>query len=308
MQHRQRRPRRSAPATRRSATRRPGRSRGGQPSCARSRQRQPDHPAGRHPRHHQPVPVPADRRRLLRPVHRRRARHGHRRPRVHPRHHQPDGRRPRRGPDLRAGRRRWASRGATWSPAEYQFEHGYANGGNIWAVGAYATGNTRDGHPRLRHRRQPAQLLRLRLRHHRCPRCTPTARSGTARMWEVRQALVDAVRRARTPTRDAALQLQVRAGDAGRQRPTPAGRLPGQPPLGPADVRLVPAPAGRDVHARRPRRDARRRPDALRRRQPGRCCGKAFARRGMGDDASVTRTTTTSRCRASPRPAPATRR
>ena len=40
------------------------------------RQRQPDRAAGRHPRHHQPVPLPADRRRLLLPLHRRRPRHG----------------------------------------------------------------------------------------------------------------------------------------------------------------------------------------------------------------------------------------
>ncbi len=71
----------------------------------RSRQRQPDHAAGRHPRHHQPVPVPADRRRLLRPVHRRWPGHGHRRPRVHPRDQQPDGGRARRGTHLRAGSR-----------------------------------------------------------------------------------------------------------------------------------------------------------------------------------------------------------
>ena len=39
------------------------------------------------------------------PVHRRRPRHEHRRPRVHPRDQQPDDRRPRRGHHLRAGRR-----------------------------------------------------------------------------------------------------------------------------------------------------------------------------------------------------------
>ena len=41
------------------------------PVVPRSGQRQPDRPAGRHPRHHQPVPLPADRRRVLLPVHRR---------------------------------------------------------------------------------------------------------------------------------------------------------------------------------------------------------------------------------------------
>ena len=132
----------------------------------RSRQRQPDHPAGRHPRHHQPVPLPADRRRVLRALHRRRPRHGHRRPRVHPRDQQPDGRRARRGPDLRAGRRdgrvlgRPGRRRVHVQPRLPQRRQ--------------PVGRRRLRHrqhlgrdPRLRHRRQPAQLLRLRLRQHR---------------------------------------------------------------------------------------------------------------------------------------------
>ena len=71
----------------------------------RPRQRQPDRAAGRRPRHHQPVPLPAHRGGLLRPLHRRQLRHEHRRPRVHPRDQQPHDRRPRRGDHLRAGRR-----------------------------------------------------------------------------------------------------------------------------------------------------------------------------------------------------------
>ena len=71
----------------------------------RPQQRQPGHPPGRRAGHHQPVPLPALGRSVLRPVHRRVARHGHRRPRVHPRDQQPDGCRSRPGPDVRAGRR-----------------------------------------------------------------------------------------------------------------------------------------------------------------------------------------------------------
>ena len=60
--------------------------------------------------------------------------------------------------------------GESWGDlvaGEYMFSHGYPNGGNPWAVGVYATGNKTVAHPRLRHQRQPAQLLRLRLRQHR---------------------------------------------------------------------------------------------------------------------------------------------
>ena len=74
------------------------------------------------------------------------------------------------GPDEGLTSEQGGAMGESWGDlvaAEYQFAHGYTNGGNVWAVGAYATGNTRRRHPRLRHQQQPAELLRLRLRHHR---------------------------------------------------------------------------------------------------------------------------------------------
>ena len=55
----------AARATRSSATSRPAPSRGGAPIVRGPRQRQPDHAQRRHPADHQPVPVPADRRRVL---------------------------------------------------------------------------------------------------------------------------------------------------------------------------------------------------------------------------------------------------
>ena len=75
--------------------------------------------------------------------------------------------------------------GESWSDLvalEYLHAHGYVRrtARTRGPRGAYVTGNNEDRHPRLRARRQPAQLLRHRLRHLPARRCTPTARSGTA--------------------------------------------------------------------------------------------------------------------------------
>ena len=165
--------------------------------------------------------------------------------------------------------------GESWGDlvaGEYMFSHGYSNGGNPWAVGAYATGNKTVAHPRLRHQPQPAQLLRLRLRLHR--------RRGPRRRRDLERHPVGGPpgpgRRSGTRTFPYDRQGAPAALRPGAPRPVrrcPAEPVPGQPPLGPADVRRVPAPAGRDVDAGRPRRDARRRPDALRRRRTRRSCG-----------------------------------
>ena len=133
-----------ATATRRSATPRPGAFTGGAAVVPRPRQRQPDHAAGRHPRHHQPVPVPADRRCVLLAVHRRRARHEHRRPRVHPRDQQPDDRRTRRGHHLRAGRRDGRVLGRPGRGGVH-VQPRLPDRRQPWAVGPYATGNKRAG-------------------------------------------------------------------------------------------------------------------------------------------------------------------
>lgn len=48
------------------------------------------------------------------------------------------------GPDEGLTSEQGGAMGESWSDqvaAEYQFSHGYSNGGNVWAVGAYATGN-----------------------------------------------------------------------------------------------------------------------------------------------------------------------
>ncbi|MFM6852199.1 MAG: M36 family metallopeptidase, partial [Terrabacter sp.] len=49
------------------------------------------------------------------------------------------------GPDEGITSEQGGAMGESWGDlvaGEYQFAHGYSNGGNVWAVGAYATGNT----------------------------------------------------------------------------------------------------------------------------------------------------------------------
>lgn len=50
------------------------------------------------------------------------------------------------GPDEGLGSEQGGAMGESWgdlTAAEYHFSHGYSNGGNVWAVGVYATGNKR---------------------------------------------------------------------------------------------------------------------------------------------------------------------
>ena len=82
--------------------------------------------------------------------------------------------------------------------------------------------------------------------------------------YDIRQALV-----AKYGAGDAQSQLDCAEGTACR----PA-QLPGQPALGAAHVRRLPADADGTVDARRPRRVSRRRPDALRRREPDRALAR----------------------------------
>ena len=74
------------------------------------------------------------------------------------------------GPDEGLTSEQGGAMGESWSDqdaAEYQFSHGYSNGGNVWAVGVYATGNKTVAIRDYAINQQPAQLQRLRLRHHR---------------------------------------------------------------------------------------------------------------------------------------------
>ena len=174
------------------------------------------------------------------------------------------------GPDEGLTSEQGGAMGESWGDlvaGEYQFEHGYDNGGNLWAIGAYATGN-----PRPRIRDYAIDDNPLNYSDYGFDTTGPEVHADgeiwNGTMWEVRQALVDKYD-ASSPTTTRRCSCAARRRTRTASTP-PAERLPGQPALDPADVRLVPAAAGRHLDARRPRRDARRRPDALRRRQPGR--------------------------------------
>ena len=159
------------------------------------------------------------------------------------------------GPDEGLTSEQGGAMGESWGDlvaGEYQFAHGYSNGGNVWAVGAYATGNTETAIRDYSIDQQPAELLRLRLRHHR-PR-------GPRRRRDLERHDVGGPPGARREVRrPVPVRRQGRSSSPARRRlrrrrPRPAEHLPRQPPVGAADVRRLPAPAGRDVDARRPRR------------------------------------------------------
>ena len=208
------------------------------------------------------------------------------------------------GPDEGLTSEQGGAMGESWGDlvaAEYLFSHGYSNGANPWAVGPYATGNAAAG---IRdyainknplnysdygfdtHRRRGARRRRDLERHHVGGPPGAGRRSGTAS--------------SRTPTRQ--LQLRVRAARPATQSAAAGHAVPRQPPLDPADLRLVPAPAGRHLDAGRPRRDDRRRPDALRRRRPDDPVGGVRPARHGRQGASTPTPTPPTRRRASPRP------
>ena len=156
------------------------------------------------------------------------------------------------GPDEGLTSEQGGAMGESWGDlvaGEYQFAHGYSNGGNVWAVGAYATGNTEtairdyaiDDNP-LNYSDYGFDVTGAEVH------ADGEIWNGT--MWEVRQALVEKYD-AQYPYDDEALQLAC-ADATATTTPATGRRLPGQPALGAADVRLVPAPAGRDLDAGRP--------------------------------------------------------
>ena len=173
------------------------------------------------------------------------------------------------GPDEGLTSEQGGAMGESWGDlvaAEYLFSHGYSTGANPWVVGAVRHRQHDVRHPRLRDQPEPAQLLATTGSTPPGSRSTPTARSGTARSGRSARRWWRSAN-AKYPYSDRALQLRCAQGRQ-RQDAAPGRPVPRQPALDPADVRLVPAPAGRHVDAGRPRRDARRRPDALRRRRP----------------------------------------
>ena len=175
------------------------------------------------------------------------------------------------GPDDGLSGAQAGAMGESWSDlmaVEYLAENGFAPVAdeNPFAVGPYVTGDKQAG---IRNYGMNASPLNYSdvgydfvCNAATCPLLTQVHADGeiwSATNYDIRQAM-----NARYGTRQ--------RGPAGRVRPWRADRrrLPGQPPLGAARVRL-PAPDGLrgGEHGRRPRRDSGGRPDPLRRRQPG---------------------------------------
>jgi extracellular elastinolytic metalloproteinase len=191
------------------------------------------------------------------------------------------------GPDEGLTSEQGGAMGESWGDlvaGEYQFSHGYDNGGNTWAVGAYATGNPdtaiRDyaiNHNPLNYSDYGFDTTG--------PEVHADGEIWNGTMWEVRQALVDAYD-ASYDYEDAALQL--RCAQATRTAsPTAADACPGNRRWLQLvfDAFLLQQGATSMLDAR----DAMLAADRMRFGGADQdVLWKAFARRGMGVDASVT--------------------
>lgn len=131
------------------------------------------------------------------------------------------------GPDEGITSEQGGAMGESWGDlvaGEYQFAHGYSNGGNVWAVGAYATGNTEtairdysiDDNP-LNYSDYGFDTTG--------PEVHADGEIWNGTMWEVRQALVEKYD-AQFPYADKALQLTC-ADATATTTPRPADACPG---------------------------------------------------------------------------------
>jgi hypothetical protein len=126
------------------------------------------------------------------------------------------------GPDEGLTSVHGGSMGESWSDlvaAEFQFEHGYSNGGNVWAVGAYATGNDTVAIRDYAINRNPLNFSDFGF-DTTGPEVHSDGEIWNAVNWEVRQALVRKYD-ARFPSDNATLQLRCAQGsqNKGPQRP-----------------------------------------------------------------------------------------
>lgn len=131
------------------------------------------------------------------------------------------------GPDEGITSEQGGAMGESWgdlTAAEYMFEHGYSNGSNIWAVGPYATGNKTVG---IRDYAIDANPLNYSDYGFDTPGVEVHADGEiwNGVMWEVRQALV-AKYAATYPTTDKALNLRCAQATA-TSTPLPATQCPG---------------------------------------------------------------------------------
>ena len=171
------------------------------------------------------------------------------------------------GPDEGLTSEQGGAMGESWSDltaAEYQFSHGFSNGGNIWAVGVYATQNKDRAIRDYSIDKNPLNYSDYGF-DSTGPEVHADGEIWNGTQWSVRDALVKKYAK-QFPYDDDALQRKCSVATADLQ-PVARVELPGQPALDPAGLRRLPAPAGRHVDARRARRDAGGRPDAVRRRR-----------------------------------------
>lgn len=190
------------------------------------------------------------------------------------------------GPDEGIGSQQGGAMGESWGDlvaAEYQFSHGYDNGGNIFAVGVYATGNKTTAIRNFAINRNPLNYSNygydtLGVQVH----ADGEIWNGTN--WEVRQALVEKWD-ARFPYRDEELQLACAQGTANAS--------PVAPQFCPGNRRwiqlmfdsfLLQQGATSMLDAR----DAMLAADRMRfRGENQQVMWRAFARRGMGANATI---------------------
>jgi extracellular elastinolytic metalloproteinase len=98
------------------------------------------------------------------------------------------------GPDTGLTSEHGGAMGESWSDlvaGEYQFSHGYSNGGNIWAIGAYATGNLDTAIRDYAVNKNPLNFSNYGF-DTTGPEVHADGEIWNGTMWEVRQALVDA--------------------------------------------------------------------------------------------------------------------
>jgi extracellular elastinolytic metalloproteinase len=131
------------------------------------------------------------------------------------------------GPDEGLISEHGGAMGESWGDlvaGEYQFSHGYDNGGNPWAVGLYATGNKETAIRDYAIDRNPLTFGEYGF-DSTGVEVHADGEIWNATMWRVRQALV-AKYDARFPYRDKALQLRCAEG-SGAASPLPADKCPG---------------------------------------------------------------------------------
>ncbi|MCD6639071.1 MAG: M36 family metallopeptidase [Nocardioides sp.] len=131
------------------------------------------------------------------------------------------------GPDEGLTSEQGGAMGESWGDliaGEYQFSHGYSNGGNVWAVGAYATGNTRTAIRDYAIDRNPLNYSDYGF-DTTGPEVHADGEIWNATMWEVRQALVDKYD-ARYPYADRGLQ-QACVQASATTSPRPVATCPG---------------------------------------------------------------------------------